>query len=512
MAAIHLLTDPKIKAAKPGDKIIQMPDGGGLYLYVRPSGLKSWLFVGKLRGERVEMSLGSYPDVDRGVFPGVSLKEARAKAADLRRQMQDGINPKEAAREAEEARKKEAERKAREAERPQTVEELFRRWKASELEHIRDEEGKIIRKGRKDEGTEIERSFTKDVFPVIGQMKPSEVESDHIFSIRDRIMRRGVTRTANVCLTNLKQMFAYAALRKFVGIDPTNYIKKASFGGVEKTGDRWLTDPEITELATRLCRTVDGNRPLARPTQIAILFLLATGCRIGEVVRSEWKNVDFEKRTLHIPQEIRKSNRNYPAKDHDVYLSDLSITLLTELKRFTGHTPYLFPNRKGDAHLDDKTITKQVRDRQTERKLKGRAKGGNALELKGGSWTPHDLRRTASTLVIRLATQQQFSKESAELLSAKIRSHLNPNPLARVYEHYLYDGEMRACWTALGDHLLTLIPKFYLEPKPLGRKKQTAVWKTQEMRDAVGGTPIQREPLPIFSEPGRPLLKTPSIT
>lgn len=472
MASIHVLSDPEIKAAKPSDKIIMMPDGGGLYLYVRPSGLKSWVFVRKLEGKRVEVGLGSYPDKTRGIDPGVPLKEARLKAAALRQKLQDGINPIEEAREAEEAKKKAEEARTRESERPQNVVELFRRWKRSELEDQVDEAGKVVRKGRKDQGAEIERSFTKDVFPVIGSIHPAAVESDQIFAIRDRIMKRGAGRTANVALTNLRQMFGYGFRRKFCTSDPTYQIKKLEFGGHEKPRERWLTDAEIKELAIRLHRRSQGNRPLTRPTQIALLFLLSTGCRIGEVVQSKWADVDFELRSFHIPKSIRKGNRN-PPSDHDVFLSDLSLQLLMELHRFTGHTDWLLPNRKGNGHLDEKTINKQVRDRQKETQLKGRAKGCTCLELEGGEWTPHDLRRTAATLVVRLATQLKFSMESVELLSAKIRSHMNPNPLARVYEKYTYDEEMKTCWNALSKHLIEVIPKHTLEPWPISKKKRS---------------------------------------
>lgn len=488
MASIHLLEDSAIKAIKPFDKIQMLNDGGGLYLYVRPSGKKSWVFVRKLDGKRIEITIGLYPDKQRGIDPGVTLKAARNRAAELRSLIQAGINPIEDEREKAEAEQREALRQKIEAERPQTIEELFNRWKSAELLHSRDENETILHAGRKDEGKSIERLFLKDVFPIIGQKHPLEVESDHIFQIRDQMMKRGVGRLTNQCLSNMRQMFVFAVRRKFVAADPTYGIKIQEFGGIkaERPRERWLRDAEISDLADRLWKKHPDCNRFKRENQVALLLLLSTGCRIGEVIQSRWKDVHIEDRAWHFPKEIRKGNRNYPAKDHDIHISDLTLALLQELSRFSGKSEFLFPADKARTDrktaetgkksednpmspagkcLDSTTITKQVRARVGGDTHAHRAKGNKTFLLAGGEWTPHDLRRTASTLVTRLATKRKMS--SPEVLAEKILSHVSPNKMQRVYGQYSYDEEMKIGWNLLGEHLTELIPANVLLPWPI---------------------------------------------
>ena len=63
-------------------------DGRGLYLRVAPTGTKSWVFRFQIDGKRRDMGLGAFPDI--------SLAEARAKAAEHRRQRHEGVDPLEA--------------------------------------------------------------------------------------------------------------------------------------------------------------------------------------------------------------------------------------------------------------------------------------------------------------------------------------------------------------------------------------------------------------------------------
>jgi len=505
MAGIERLEDSSIKAYKPNQKIKILNDGGGLFLYVRPSGKKSWVFIRKLDGKRIEIAIGLYPDKSLGIDPGVSLRAARIKAAELRQQVQSGTNPIEDAREKAEAEKREALRKERELERPQTIKDLFIRWKTAELEHSLDEDEVILRQGRTDEGDSIERMFDKDVFPIIGSLHPLNVDTDHMFMIRDKMMTRGVGRLTNQCLSNMRQMFVYAFRRKYIAADPTYGIKIKEFGGMqaEQPCERWLKDDEISDLAERLWKKHPGCNPYKRENQLALLLLLSTACRIGEVILSRWEDVHLEERTWHFPKAIRKSNKNYPAKDHDIYLSDLSIKLLLELKRFTGDSIFLFPSdnlprginpkkrtrpKKGvriddeERFIDPTSITKQVNARVGGETLSRRAKGNETFLLTGGTWTPHDLRRTASTLVTRLATKQKLS--SPEIMADKILSHVSPNKMQRVYGKYEYDEEMKTGWELLNEHLMKIVPSHVLEPWPISKKVEALLARRKEKRIA----------------------------
>ena len=81
------LTDTAIRSAKPQNKPIKLSDGGGLYLEVAPSGGKWWRLKYRIDGKEKRISLGTYPDI--------TLKEARLKHAETRKQLANGIDPSE---------------------------------------------------------------------------------------------------------------------------------------------------------------------------------------------------------------------------------------------------------------------------------------------------------------------------------------------------------------------------------------------------------------------------------
>lgn len=84
------LTVTTIRNAKPGDKTKKMFDGGGLYLEVAPSGGKWWRFKYRFGGKEKRLSLGVYPDV--------SLKDARDRRDEARKLLAKGIDPRKTER------------------------------------------------------------------------------------------------------------------------------------------------------------------------------------------------------------------------------------------------------------------------------------------------------------------------------------------------------------------------------------------------------------------------------
>ena len=81
------LTDTAIKNAKPGDKSRRMADGKGLYLEIAPSGGKWWRLKYRFEGKEKRLSLG--------VYPAVSLKEARERRDAARKLLANEIDPSE---------------------------------------------------------------------------------------------------------------------------------------------------------------------------------------------------------------------------------------------------------------------------------------------------------------------------------------------------------------------------------------------------------------------------------
>ena len=219
-------------------------DGGGLYLRRRAEGA-FWALrqVNKLTGRRTWAAV--LPGIP---YPTASLAAARRQATaarlraadqqtDLVRERREQLDAKRAAAEA-------AELLARQR---ITVGELFERWVHTDLTPRRNADG--TRTGRRDGGEYVRRQFARRVFPAIGSMPVAAVTKADLMSILDGAKAEGKLRTANVLLTDLKQMFRFALERDFVERNPLETVTRRKVGGVETQRDRFLTGQEVTALA-----------------------------------------------------------------------------------------------------------------------------------------------------------------------------------------------------------------------------------------------------------------------
>ena len=408
------LTDREIKLIKGINKDQFICDGNGLYLRVHPSGNKEWRYRYKTKqGKQIWLPLG--------IYPSLTLAQARLKAHEEKSKRINGDDPLYLKTKALEDKAKElAKQKAR-----LTVEELFNRWVKLDISK------------RKDKGAEVIRCFEKDIIPVIGSLPAEDVTKAHIASITDACLNRGSDRMAKVVLSLLRQMFRFAQDRDIIQVDPTATIRKHKVGKPDTERDRVLSQEEITELAKKLNAT-----RINEATKIAVWIALGTGCRIGELLKAKWEDIDLTAKTWRIAPENSKNS-----KAITVSLSDFSLANLTRLKQIQPQSNWVYPNRGNTNHLNTKTITKQIGDRQIgdENKLKNRSKNTEALILKGGKWTPHDLRRTSATLMTALGVLPDIAD--------RCLNHIEQNKLRRTYMQHPYTQEKKDAWNLLGKRL-----------------------------------------------------------
>lgn len=396
------------------------------FRYTGPGGKRDYILLGKF---------------DTSGKTGLTLEKARAKAGELSRLYLSGIvdikghlaaelKRQETERIAEEARL-EAERLAAEREANRmTVNGLFDRWKAAQLSQ------------RKDGGKEVERIFTKDVLPALGNLPVDAVKKRHIAEVVDNILGRGAARLAKICFSSMRQMFVYAVERDFIDADPTAAIRKSRIAGKDTERDRFLSDDEIKLLAEKL-----PDAGLLVTTRAAVWVVLATCCRIGELLSARWEHIDFEKRTWIIPEENAKNG--IPL---EVHLSDFALTHFQTIRMVNDQTEWVFPSRaKKDGEIgpvNSKTITKQLGDRQRTKAHSNRTKNTGTLTLTGGRWTPHDLRRTGATIMSKLGV--------APVVIERCLNHVEPNRIRRTYQRHSYKPEMKRAWETLGERLEAL--------------------------------------------------------
>ncbi|SEW32870.1 Phage integrase family protein [Cognatiyoonia koreensis] len=279
-----LLSAQKVKAAKPG----RHGDGRGLFLYVKPSGTRSWILRYQVQGRRRDLGLGAYPDV--------TLAMARERATEARRLIANGEDPI--------AKKKQA--------KPKT-------FKDAALELIENK-----RHGWKNAKHAAQWTSTLEsyVFPKIGQVQVSKIETADVISTLTPIWSEK-PETANRVRQRIEAVIDYAsALGIRTGDNPARWRGHL---------DHLLPKPKKVRAvkhhaALPHADIADFMTELSTRTGIAaqaLGFTILTAARSGETRGMIWGEVDLENATWTIPAQRMKAG-----KEHRVPLSKAAIALL----------------------------------------------------------------------------------------------------------------------------------------------------------------------------------------
>ena len=396
-------------------------DGGGLFVRIRP--IANGGGISFRVAYRFEKKL-KWADLEAKTLP-----DARAERDTFQDVLKTGVDPK-LERKLVKERTKQQQRDELEAiaklQARMTVRDLFVSWCETDL---------ITRKDK----AEVIRMFEKDVLPDIGGLFVEDVRKGHIAQIIAKLKKREVIFLARNLLKLIRQMFRFAVTSDFIEFDPTASlgITKTTTKPTER--DRTLSELEIRALARQL-----PNANLLKSTECAIWIALSTACRIGELSKAKFSDLDIENRCWQIPKENSKNK-----KAHKIYLSDFALEQFKILTSFATNDTWLFPNRDRSSHVCEKSITKQVGGRQTENILSNRSKDNQALILTGGIWTPHDLRRSGATIMGDLGINSDVID--------KCLNHTEENKMKRTYQHQKLEDQKAHAWQVLGDRLNLLV-------------------------------------------------------
>lgn len=414
-AKFNRLTDIEARAYARGQGSGWLADGGGLYLRRLHTGCYWYLHLRSPESGKLQW-YSLFPTDIAGAYPAKSLVDARKAAAELWAQRAQNIEPRAERERQERARRiaaEEAAARERALRNRLTVRQVFDRWREAELAPQRRADG--TRTGRKDGGQWVLESFERRVFAPIGALPAAEVRKSDVLLILDAVKAKGRLRTANVLLADLKQMFRFALQREIIERNPLDGIDKKHVGGANVERDRVLDEAELQRLHAALPTSGLAPRSVA-----ALWVILATGCRVGELMNARWSDFDLISRTWYLP--VTKNQR-----DHTVHLSEFALAQLEHLAALRESAEWVFPNTAGTGPVCVKSLGKQLADRQRtpDRRMTNRSTQVDALSLPGGRWTAHDLRRTSATILAKLGIATDVIDEC---LNHKLQSKV-----ARVY-------------------------------------------------------------------------------
>lgn len=395
------LTDPSIRKAKAQDKPYRMFDGGGLYLEVSPSGGKLWRWKYRIAKLEKRLSLGVYPDV--------SLKDARERHTEARRQLAAGIDPGEA-RKAEKRSQAGAE----------SFEAIAREWHA-----------KFSSTWNKIYGERMMVRLEKDVFPWLGKRPIAEIKAPDLLAVLRRIESRGALETAHRLMQNCGQVFRYAVATGRTDRDPSGDLRGALPPARVKHHASIIEPRKIGELL----RAMDAYEGCF-VTKCALRLAPMVFVRPGELRKAEWKEIDFEASEWRIPAERMKMR-----EQHIVPLSKQAIAILRELEPLTGQGIPAKPNAPKYIFPGGRTRERPMSENAVLAAL--RRMGYSKEEMTG-----HGFRSMASTLL----HEQGWNHQAIERQLA----HAERNAVSAAYNFAEHLPERRKMMQGWADYLDTL--------------------------------------------------------
>lgn len=316
------LTDTAVRKAKPTDKTQRLFDGGGLYLEVTPAGGKRWRQKYRFAGKEKLLAHGIYPDV--------SLAEARDRRDNARKLLANGVDPSQHRRAT----------KAAGIERAgNSFEVIAREWLAK-----RDWVPNYTAK--------VTAWLENDVFPYIGIRPVAELTAPEFLRVGRRIEERGAIESAHRVLQNCGQVMRYAIATGRADRNPVADLKGALAPTPEKHHAA-IVDPEGIGA---LLRAIDGYKG-SHVTRCALQLAPLLFVRPGELRQAEWAEVDLEAAEWNIPASKMKMRQ-----PHLVPLSRQAIAILKELQPLTSRSQYVFPGgRSSKRPMSENALTAALR-------------------------------------------------------------------------------------------------------------------------------------------------------
>jgi integrase len=273
---------------------------------------------------------------------------------------------------------------------------------------------------------EIERRLRRNVVPMIGAVKVSELRRRDVRNVTDAMLRRGVRVEATRVFEDVRGMVRWAVENEYLDANPLDGMAKPAEA---TSSNRVLSDDDIRTLWTGLPNALARSVQCQRIIQLCLL----TGQRVGEVAGMQRGELDLAAREWRLPAERTKN-----AHAHLVPLSRMAIGIIEAALADAGEGDAVFPCGRGS--LSPVAVARTIL----------RANAGRRFGI--APWSAHDLRRSALTGTARLGV--------APIVLGHVANHRTTTRAGvtlAVYSHYAYDKEKRAALELWADRLDAII-------------------------------------------------------
>ena len=295
------LTDTAIRGAKPTSKPQKLFDGNGLFLFITPSGTKSWRLKYRFQGREKLLTLGTYPQT--------SLKEAREACIVAKKSLSGGVDPS-------------AEKKLKNKIALTSFEAVAREW------HNNQKPGWTTAYAE-----DVMERIQKNVFPYLGTRPIGEITPPELLSVLRKIEARGAIdqahRVRGICSLIFRYAIATGRAERDTAADLRGALKQRLV--IPRAA---ITDPKAIGGLLRAIDDFTGTYTVKAGLQLlALTFLRPSEVRLGE-----WPEIDFKENLWRIPAKRMKMRL-----DHLVPLSSQSVEILTRLYEVSGDGRLMFP-------------------------------------------------------------------------------------------------------------------------------------------------------------------------
>ncbi|MDM3053291.1 integrase arm-type DNA-binding domain-containing protein [Citrobacter sp. CK183] len=326
------LTDIKVRKAKPTDKQYKLTDGSGMHLLVHPNGSKYWRLQYRFGGKQKMLALGVYPEI--------TLADARARRDEARKLLANGVDPGD---------KKKSDKI--EQEEARTFEQLAVEWHATNKKWSEEHSRRVL------------KSLEDNLFPAIGKRNIADLKTRDLLAPIKAVELSGRLEVASRLQQRTTAIMRYAVQSGLLDYNPAQEM----VGAVASSNRQHRPALQLKRIP-ELLRRIDSytGRPL---TRLAVELTLLVFIRSSELRFARWSEIDFETSMWTIPAEreaiegVKHSQRGSKMRTpHLVPLSHQALAILKDVYKLSGDRNFVFiGDHDHRKPMSENTVNKALR-------------------------------------------------------------------------------------------------------------------------------------------------------